>query len=92
MINKMDAKEVLDTWFALWESGEFLNLRLAENFTHVSPYGTIQGKNKYLQLVDANKDKFLNHQFEIHDILHEGNKACVRYTAIKDDFRLEVSE
>ncbi|MDN3667822.1 nuclear transport factor 2 family protein [Echinicola jeungdonensis] len=88
----MDAKKVISTWFDLWKSGDFLKLPLSENFIHTSPYGTIKGKTRYLQLVEANKNKFLNHKFEIHDILHEKDKVCVRYTAIQENFRLEVSE
>jgi len=56
------------------------------------PYGTIEGKSSYMNLIEANKDKFLGHRFEIQDILADGDKACVRYTAIQNDFRLEVSE
>ena len=67
-------------------------LPLADNFRHISPYGTIVGKIKYLQLVEANKEQFLGYRFEIQDALYAGNKACVRYSAIKDNFRMEVSE
>jgi len=43
-------------------------------------------------LVEANKDKFLGHRFEIHDIICYTAKARVRYSAIQGDFRLEVTE
>lgn len=88
----MDAKRLIETWFDFWEKGNFLDLPLAPNFIHNSPYGTIKGKTAYLKLIQANQDKFLGHHFELHDILAEGNKGCVRYTAIQGDFRLEVSE
>ena len=52
----------------------------------------ISGRPQYLDLVRANLDKFLGHRFVIHDELYENDRACVRYTAIKDLFRLEVSE
>lgn len=88
----MTAKALVHEWFNKCELGDFLNLPITEDFTHTSPYGTIEGRIAYIKLVEANKDKFLGHRFNIHDILWEDNKACVRYTAIKDDFRLEVSE
>ena len=45
-----------------------------------------------MDLVMANEDKFLGHRFEIHDMLHEEGKSCIRYTAIQEDFQLEVTE
>ncbi len=88
----MDTKNVVSGWFEKWEEGDFLNLSIAEDFKHTSPFGTINGKKAYLDLVKANKDKFLGHRFEIHDALYESNRACVRYTAIQGDFKLDVSE
>lgn len=88
----MNIKDLVATWFDKWEKGDFLNLPVSQNFTHSSPYGTIDGKESYVNLVDANKDKFLGHHFEIHNEIYSGNQACVRYTATQGDFRLEVSE
>ena len=88
----MTASKLVQLWFQKWESGEFLDLPITENFTHTSPYGTIQGKKDYIALVEANRDKFLGHRFNIHDILEGPHSACVRYTAIQEDFELEVTE
>ena len=72
--------------------------RRFSKFTHITefhtyqPYGTIHGKKQYIRLVEANKYKFLGHRLELHDEVYEKNKACVRYTAIQGDFRLDVSE
>ncbi|MGI9551309.1 MAG: nuclear transport factor 2 family protein [Aurantibacter sp.] len=88
----MQPKELIKVWFDKWEGGNFQNLPISENFRHTSPYGTINGKKEYLELVKANKDKFLGHRFEIHDIISDEDKVCVRYTAVQKDFRLEVSE
>jgi hypothetical protein len=88
----MNAQNLVSLWFSKWESGDFLNLPITENFSHSSPFGTIDGKEAYLKLVQANKEKFLNHRFIIHDALYEQKKACVRYTAIQEDFELDVSE
>ena len=81
-----------DLWFQKWQDGDVDNLPITDNFVHTSPYGVIRGKSAYLEIVNANRDKFLDHRFEIHDILSDENKACVRYSAIQPDFSLEVTE
>ena len=88
----MNAESLVKKWFDIWEKGDFQNLPLSENFRHTSPYGTIEGKEAYMNLVMANKDKFLGHKFDFHDAIYEQHSACIRYTAIKEDFSLDVSE
>lgn len=88
----METEKLARLWFRKWETGEFLELPITDNFTHTSPYGTIEGKQAYLDLVQANRDKFLGHNFRIHDLICDAQKTCIRYTAIKADFRLEVTE
>lgn len=88
----MGLNELVKKWFAIWENGDYLNLPISENFKHTSPYGTINGKKEYLQIVASNKDKFLGHRMEIHNEIYEKTVACVRYTAIQDNFSLDVSE
>ena len=88
----MVSEKLAREWFRLWESGEFHELPITDDFTHTSPYGTIEGKTAYLDLVKVNRDKFLGHTFKIHDLITTDGKACIRYTAIKESFRLEVTE
>ena len=88
----MRTKELVRKWFDKWEKGDFLHLPISEDFKHTSPFGTIDGKEKYISLVKENKDKFLGYRFEIHDEIFENDRACVRYTAIQKDFKLDVSE
>lgn len=85
-------EQLTKTWFDRWENGDFYNLPISENFKHTSPYGTINGKKEYLELVEANTDKFLGHRFEIQDTMFDKRKACIRYTAVQGDFRLDVTE
>ncbi len=85
-------EKLVKTWFEKWEKGDFHQLPITENFNHTSPFGTIEGKKAYVGLVAANKDKFLGYRFELHDALYENQRACVRYTAIQGDFKLDVSE
>ena len=79
-------------WFAKWKKGDFLDLPITENFKHTSPFGTIEGKESYLRLVNENKEKFLGYRFEIRDEIYEDKKACIRYRAIQGDHMLDVSE
>ena len=88
----MSIKALVKNWFEQWEAGSFTNLPVTETFKHTSPFGTIDGKAAYVQLVEANKDKFLGYHFVIHDELYADDKACVRYTATQGDFALDVSE
>ena len=85
-------KDLIERWFEKWESGDYLNLPISVNFEHTSPFGTIKGKQSYIDLVSENKDKFLGYRFIIHDVLYDIDRACARYTAIQNDFTLEVSE
>ena len=88
----MKSEEIIKDWFAKWELGDVINLPLAEDFRHTSPFGTIEGKKEYLDLVHANKDKFLGYTFEIIDEIYEPTKGCIRYRSVQGDFSLDVSE
>lgn len=88
----MTTENLIRKWFYCWEIGDIKHLPITENFKHTSPFGTIEGKKNYLELVNNNKEKFLNHTFLLHDVICNKQKACVRYTAIQEDFKLEVSE
>ncbi len=88
----MKIKKLVETWFAKWEEGDFENLPISTSFIHISPFGTIRGKEVYLNQVRKNKDKFLGYTFEIGDAIYEDHRACVQYKAIQEDFSLDVSE
>ncbi len=89
----MDMNKLVKQWFDKWDQGDFHHLPISDNFKHTSPFGTIEGKKAYIDLVQENKDKFLGYTFEIHDEIYESDSACVRYTARQGaDFKLDVSE
>ena len=88
----MEIKDLVTTWFRKWNEGDFRNIPVSDDFKHTSPYGTIDGKSAYLELVEANTDKFLGNDIVLHDEIYETDHACVRYTVSKDDFSMEVSE
>ena len=88
----MKAELLVKRWFDKWRLGEYRDLPVADSFIHTSPFGTVTGRKTYIDLVESNKDKFLGYQFEIHDEIYDGDRACVRYTARQGDFSLDVSE
>lgn len=85
-------KKFIQDWFTKWENGDFLNQPLNPNFEHHSPYGIIKGKKDYLAIVAQHPDKFLGHQFNLHNILVENNIGVVRYTTSKDHHSMDVTE
>lgn len=92
-MKEVKSEELVKQWFDCWTSGRFMELPVTEDFCHISPFGQIDGKKAYLELVEANKDKFLGYRFEIHDALYNSDNACVRYTTKQgEDFTLDVSE
>lgn len=88
----MKSKNVVEKWFDCWESGKLDELPITEGFSHTSPFGTIEPRSKYMEIVTANTDKFLDHKFVIHDAFYAPNKAVVRYTAYQAGQALNVSE
>jgi hypothetical protein len=88
----MTTEALVHTWFKIWEDGNFEDLPISDDFTHISPYGNITRKANYLNLVTANKDQFLGHTFELLDTIFQENKACIRYIAHHKDSKLEVTE
>ena len=89
----MNSEKIVKDWFEKWESGNYSDLPISENFKHTSPFGTIDGRNAYLEIVQKNEDKFLGQTFDLHDGMYDQNHACVRYTAKQGTkFRLDVSE
>ena len=86
-------KDLVEKWFHLWASGDYQSLPLSDDFSHTSPFGTIESKKAYLDLVAENEDKFTGYEFILHDQIFEDHRACVRYTAVQgEDFKLDVSE
>jgi hypothetical protein len=83
---------LVKNWFGMWSAGDYRSLPLAEEFTHTSPYGTIEGREEYLRIVADNEEQFLGFEFQILDELYDANKASVRYAARSGDYVLEASE
>ena len=88
----MNLKALVRQWFHAWDHNDYSNIPVSEDFRHTSPYGTIEGRGPYLQLVEANNEKFLGNRIDIKDEIYQDHHACVRYTIVNKDFTMEVSE
>lgn len=88
----MASEDLVRAWFENWEDGDFRAIPVTDDFEHISPFGTISGRQEYLDVVEANQDQFLGFRFDIHDEIYDDGKACVRYTARKGEFSLDASE
>ena len=71
--------DMASAWFRAFEKRDLSTLRLAEDFVHSSPYGDIEGRQTYLNLVESNQDAFFSPVIEILDIIGGGNSWAVRY-------------
>ena len=88
----MNPKALSDAWFDAWNSGNYKAIPVSDDFRHTSPYGTIEGRRTYLEIVESNKDKFLGNEIQIHDQVVEGNRCVVRYTIKNPAYEMEVTE
>ncbi len=73
------SRTVVDAWFDAFRKKDLALLQLAEDFVHTSPYGEIQGRDVYLDLVRENTEAFFSPKLDIQDVLECGDKFAVRY-------------
>ena len=70
---------VLEGWFDAFRKRDVSRLRLSEVFTHSSPFGVIEGRQAYLDLVAANEEAFFSPELQIQDVFECGDRLAVRY-------------
>ena len=92
MSKSSSLRQLVDLWFLCWKEGDYMNLPLHESFVHVSPYGSIEGKDQYLQIVKDNESLFVDNELSLHEQLFSEECACVRYTMKSPSSEMEVSE
>ena len=69
----------VDAWFGAFAARDIEAAPLADDFTHTSPFGVIEGRQAYLEMVSANPDGFYGAEIEIVDTLASGEVSVVRY-------------
>lgn len=91
--------EVLPTavarWFSCWNTGSVDDLPITDDFRHTSPFGTIESKARYLEIVDKNRDSFLGNTLTVVRHIVDGNNVCVQFRQTREDdpdFAMTVCE
>jgi hypothetical protein len=82
-------------WFSCWNSGEIDDLPITDDFCHTSPFGTIETKVRYMEIVNKNRESFLGNKLSVLDQIVEGNNVCVQFQQTREDdteFRMTVCE
>ncbi len=77
----MDARTMNDLarrWILIWNDGDPRTLPLAEDFEHVSPFGTIRGRETYLEQVIAAAAENVT-GLAVDDVIVGDGCAAVRY-------------
>lgn len=82
-------------WFSCWNSGDIDNLPLTDDFRHTSPFGVIETRRRYLEIVNRNKQAFLGNKLTVIKYIADGNNACVHFRQTREDdpeFEMDVCE
>jgi hypothetical protein len=82
-------------WFACWNSGDTDDLPITDDFRHTSPFGTIETKARYLEVVNKNRDAFLGNRLTVLRQIVDGNNVCVQFRQTREDdpdFEMTVCE
>lgn len=82
---------IVEQWFECWRSGDTDNLPIADDFTHTSPFGTIEGKERYLEIVAKNKQDFLGNTLTVIKQINEGDNVCVQFEQSNKNTGLEMT-
>lgn len=72
-------------WFDCWNSGNVDDLPLTDDFRHTSPFGTIEPKARYLEIVDKNRESFLGNKLTVLKQIVDGNNVCVQFRQTRED-------
>ncbi|HSM32245.1 MAG TPA: nuclear transport factor 2 family protein [Woeseiaceae bacterium] len=93
MIKKLPAP--VARWFACWNTGPIDDLPITDDFRHTSPFGTIESRARYLEIVNRNRDQFLGNRLAVLRQIVDGNDVCVQFRQTRDDdpdFEMTVRE
>lgn len=82
---------VINKWFRCWESGDIDSLPITEDFSHTSPFGTIQPKSRYLEIVENNRGDFLGNTLTVIKQIKEGDNVCVQFEQKNSNTGLEMT-
>jgi len=73
---KSEVEKLASIWIDYWIAGKPDEIPLAENFTHLSPFGTVSGREKYLEWVKPLAAKNVA-SLKIFKTLGKGDEAVI---------------
>ena len=82
---------VIKKWFSCWETGNIEELPISDDFSHTSPFGTIEPKERYLKIVKKNRRDFLGNKLTVIKQIKEGENVCVQFDQKNVNTGLEMT-
>ena len=73
------SKIIAESWLEAFRAKDLSRLNLADGFVHSSPFGLIEGKAAYLEMVNSNPEAFFENTIEVVDLIGEGKQFAIRY-------------
>ena len=75
----------VEHWFSCWNTGTIDELPLTDNFRHTSPFGTIEPKARYMEIVRKNAASFLGNKLTLLKYLVDGDCVCAQFKQTRED-------
>lgn len=73
------AERLARVWIETWDRGDPMKLPLADDFVHTSPFGRIEGRENYLDVVRPMAEANVA-SLDIQDVIAAGDRACIAFT------------
>jgi len=90
-MNADDLHPVVAQWFECWRTGNMDELPIADDFSHTSPFGTIESKQAYLAIVEKNQKEFLGNSLTVTKQIKQDNHVCVQFEQSNANTGLEMT-
>ena len=74
------AHQLAMDWINAWITGDLSLLKLAEDFSHTSPFGTLEGRKHYLDTIIPAYEQNVA-EIEFQEIIADENRAVLRFLA-----------
>lgn len=72
-------KKIAEDWFGAFQTKDISKLKLAVDFVHISPFGEVNGRETYLNLIKESPEAFFSSEIKIIDIFDCEDKFSIRY-------------
>lgn len=86
-----DVHPVVQRWIDCWETGDIAALPITDDFTHTSPFGTIESKKRYMEIVEKNREDFLGNTLTIIKHIQEDDNVCIQFEQNNANTGLEMT-